>query len=268
MLSPQLLKHQQRSFSTSCSSLRLRTTPIGYGCKASVSGTAITSSFRFARIIVIALWPRQLLHRLAHPPAVTNHTRHPLRLKAELQHVVHSSSSSSVHSVPFDLPYSSFTVDALSTTTLPIVFVPLYDAAAAARLLLRKSGAVSDGGNDGSDTDGSDGECVAVNVTGKGCRGLLSISRACTKALIPASGDGSSAGEQRISVKNRIGLPLPFVVTQSGAASVAPCNGCIPAYGSVTLVAGDDGGRGRGCAASVCIVRELLERSFKSALLV
>jgi hypothetical protein len=33
------VEHQQ-PFSTSCSSLRLRTTPVGYGCRADVVGTA------------------------------------------------------------------------------------------------------------------------------------------------------------------------------------------------------------------------------------
>ena len=54
------------------------------------------------------------------------------------------------------------------------------------------------------------------------------------------------------------------VVAQSGSGTVLPRNGFIPTCGSVTLVASD----GRGCGASVCVVHELLEQSFKSALLV
>ena len=172
-----------------------------------------------------------------------------------------------MHSVPFDLPYASFTVDALSTAMLPILFVPLHAATATARLLLRKSGSVSDTADE-SDSDGDDVECIAVRVTGKGCRGLLSLSRSCNDLREPVAGDCGGANEQRITVRNRVGLPLPFVVTQSGTGSVVPNNGFIPAYGNVTLVAGDHGGAARGCGASICIVHELLERSFKSVLLV
>ena len=205
---------------------------------------------------------------MSEPRAVTNHTRQPLRLKAELEHAVSSSSSSgggssSVHSFPFDLPYSCFTVDALSTVMLPVVFVPLEAGTAAARLHLRKSCALAD--DDGDDAaDVSDVECAVVSLTGKGCRGLLSISRGCGPALALAPGGGGGGG-QVISVRNRVGLPLPFVVTQSGMGSVLPSNGFIPAYGSVTLVAGGDA-RASGCSASICIVRELLERSFRSTL--
>ena len=173
------------------------------------------------------------------------------------------SSSSSVHAMPFDLPFSSFTVDALSTSILPIVFVPLQVAAAAARLVLRRChGHHNDDGDDAIDS--SDGECITVTLTGRGCRGLLSLSR--SDASTPAA--GQAGGEQRISLRNRVGMPLPFAVAQSGSCSVVPSSGVIPAYGIVTLVAGSDGGGARGCGASVCVVHEMLERSFKSTLLV
>lgn len=193
--------------------------------------------------------------------AVTNHTRKALRLRAELEHA----SECSVHLLPFDLPFTAFTVEALSTFVLPVVFVPLQAASAAARLVLRRGSAGSDD-DDGVDDGSANGdESIVIGVTGKGCRGLLSLSRSCHAQ---ASGpDGGSAGEQRISVKSRVGVPLPFVVSQCGSGSVLPCNGFIPAYGSVTLVARGVQGDARGCAASVCVVRELLERSFKSTLL-
>ena len=107
-----------------------------------------------------------------------------------------------------------------------------------------------------------------MNLSGRGCQGLLSISRHGDAARTLEADQGSGGGHQYISVKNRVGLPLPFVVAQSGSCTVAPVSGFIPAYGSVTLVAGDDGARARGCGASICVVHELLERSFKSMLLV
>ncbi len=181
-------------------------------------------------------------------------------MRAELDHVA---GSSAAHALPFDLPYSLFTVDALSTFLLPVVFVPLQAAACAARLLLRKGGGLSD--DDESDEGGADEhDSIVVLLSGKGCRGLLSISRA-SDASGTQSRDVEHGGEQHISVKNRVGMPLPFVVSQSGTGTVLPRNGFIPAYGSVTLVA--SGGGGRGCGASVCVVHELLEQSFKSALL-
>jgi hypothetical protein len=45
----QHIKQQQQSFSTSCTSLKLRTTPVGYGCKADVSGVAIVDFSKAAR---------------------------------------------------------------------------------------------------------------------------------------------------------------------------------------------------------------------------
>ena len=118
-----------------------------------------------------------------------------------------------------------------------------------------------------------------MNLSGRGCQGLLSISRHCDAARTleadqgsgggHQSDQGSGGGHQYISVKNRVGLPLPFVVAQSGSCTVAPVSGFIPAYGSVTLVAGGGGGGAwaRGCGASICVVRELLQQSFKSTLL-
>jgi transcription initiation factor TFIID subunit TAF12 len=49
-VSPQQQQQQEdqqyahQSFSISCSALRLRTTPVGYGCKANVAGAATTSA--------------------------------------------------------------------------------------------------------------------------------------------------------------------------------------------------------------------------------
>jgi hypothetical protein len=200
--------------------------------------------------------------------AVTNHTRHALRLRAELEHISSSSSSdgSSVHSMPFDLPCPFFTVDALSTALLPVVFLPLQAVTSEARLLLRTSGAPLVQ-YDSHDDESNDDACIAVKVSGRGCQGLLSITRHCDAARKSEEAD-SSGSSKLICVKNRVGLPLPFVVAQSGSCTVAPCNGFIPAYGSVTLVAGGGGARARGCGASICVVRELLQQSFKSTLLV
>jgi hypothetical protein len=188
-------------------------------------------------------------------------------LRAELEHV---GGSSSVHDMPFDLPYTHFTVHALTTCLLPVVFVPLQAVASTARLLLRTSSrsALSDD-DDAYEADASEEDITVVNVTGKGCRGLLSISHS-SDTLDPKAEnvENMRESEKRINVRNRVGVPLPFVVAQSGGGAVLPRNGCIPAYGSVTLVASDDGGGGRGCGASICVVHELLERSFKSALLV
>jgi len=105
-------------------------------------------------------------------------------------------------------------------------------------------------------------------VTGKGCRGLLSLSRTDASACITEQGGSSSSGQQRINLRNRVGMPLPFVVAQSGCCKVLPSTGVIPAYGCVSLVAGGEWGGAMGCGASVCVVHELLERSFKSTLLV
>jgi hypothetical protein len=167
--------------------------------------------------------------------------------------------------MPFDLPCPFFTVDALSTALLPVVFLPLQAVTSEARLLLRTSGAPS-GQYDSHDDVSSDDECIAVKVSGRGCQGLLSITRHCDAAR--KSEADSSGSSQHICVKNRVGLPLPFVVAQSGSCTVAPCNGFIPAYGSVTLVAGGGGAWARGCGASICVVRELLQQSFKSTMLV
>lgn len=200
---------------------------------------------------------------------------HALRLRAELEPIIISSGSdscasgSSVHSAPFHLPFSSFTVSALSTALLPIVFLPLslQAVSSAAHLRLRRSGALSDLYDSHTDDDATDGECITVTLSGKGCRGLLSITRRGHPAQT-SQADENNSGQQFISVRNRVGIPLPFIVTQSGGCTVLPGNGFIPAYGSVTLVAGDDGARARGCGASICVVHELLERSFKSMLLV
>jgi hypothetical protein len=199
--------------------------------------------------------------------AVTNHTRQPLRFNAELEPVTTSgggSSCHSIHSSPFDIPYSSFTIDALSTVVLPVVFVPLQATASSTRLILRKlAGFAGDSCGDEANMDND--EFVAITVTGRGCRGLLSISR--SDSLTSALPCESIYDKHCINVRNRIGLPLPFVVTQSGTVSISPSRGCIPAYGSITLIACGDGGTPRGCKASICIVHELLECSFKSALL-